>query len=77
MWLCENVLTFCYLRDGVQVRASALQSVDLGFISQDESCQKTLKNYFIIGYKWFAGCNVSQCFVIFIASAISFSSDNL
>ena len=34
-------------------------------------------NYFIIGYKWFTGCNVSQCFVIFIASAISFSSDNL
>ena len=31
-------------RDGVVVRASASQSVDLGFISQVESYQKTLKN---------------------------------
>ena len=31
-------------RDGVVVRASALQSVDLGFISLVESYQKTLKN---------------------------------
>ena len=31
-------------RDGVVVRASASQSVDLGFISLVESYQKTLKN---------------------------------
>ena len=31
-------------RNGVVVRASASQSVDLGFISQVESYQKTLKN---------------------------------
>ena len=31
-------------RDGVEVRASALQSVDLGFISLVESYRKTLKN---------------------------------
>ena len=31
-------------RDGVVVRASALQSVDLGFIPLVESYQKTLKN---------------------------------
>ena len=31
-------------RDGVVVRASASHSVDLGFISQVESYQKTLKN---------------------------------
>ena len=30
--------------DGVAVRVSALQSVDLGFISQVESYHKTLKN---------------------------------
>ena len=30
--------------DGAAVRASAAQSVDLGFISQVESYQKTLKN---------------------------------
>ena len=33
-----------YRRDGVVVRASVSQSVDLGFISQVESYQKTLKN---------------------------------
>ena len=33
-----------YRCDGVVVRASASQSVDLGFISQVESYQKTLKN---------------------------------
>ena len=33
-----------YRCDGVVIRASALQSVDLGFISQVESYQKTLKN---------------------------------
>ena len=32
------------LRDGVVVRASALQSVDLGFISLAELYQKTFKN---------------------------------
>ena len=31
-------------RDGVVVRVSVSQSVDLGFISQVESYQKTLKN---------------------------------
>ena len=31
-------------RDGVMVRVSASQSLDLGFISQVESYQKTLKN---------------------------------
>ena len=31
-------------RDGVMVRASASQSVDLGFISRVESYRKTLKN---------------------------------
>ena len=31
-------------RDGVVVRASASQSIDLGFISQIELYQKTLKN---------------------------------
>ena len=33
-------------RDGVVVRASASQSLDLGFISKVESYQKTLKNGF-------------------------------
>ena len=33
-------------RNGVVVRASALQLVDLGFISQDESYQKTSKKVF-------------------------------
>ena len=33
-----------YRRDGVVVRASASQSVDLGFIPLVESYQKTLKN---------------------------------
>ena len=33
-----------YRRDGVMVRASASQSVDLGSISQVESYRKTLKN---------------------------------
>ena len=31
-------------RDGIVVRASALQSVDLGFIAEVESYQKTFKN---------------------------------
>ena len=35
--------SFEYRRDGVVVRASASQSVDLGFISLVESYQKTLK----------------------------------
>ena len=35
---------FCYRRDGVVDRASASQSVDLGFTSLVESYQKTLKN---------------------------------
>ena len=34
-------------RDSIVVRASASQSVDLGFISQVESYQKTLKMVFI------------------------------
>ena len=38
------VYSSSYRRDGVVVRASASQSVDLGLISQAESYQKTLKN---------------------------------
>ena len=34
-------------RDGVVVRASASQSVDLGFISLVESYQKTLKKWYL------------------------------
>ena len=33
-----------YQRDGIVVKASVLQSVDLGFISKVELCQKALKN---------------------------------
>ena len=36
-------MTSAYRRDGVVVRASASQSVDLGFIPYVESYQKTLK----------------------------------
>ena len=39
--LCRTIIN---RHDGVVVRASALQSVDLGFISFVESYQKTLKN---------------------------------
>ena len=39
-----NTLFFFNRRDGVVVRASALQSVDLGFIPLVESYQETLKN---------------------------------
>ena len=35
-----------YRPDGVVTRAYALQSVDLGFASQVESCHKTLKMVF-------------------------------
>ena len=38
--------SYHYRRDGVVVRASALQSVDLGFNSLVESYQKTLKMVF-------------------------------
>ena len=38
------IMSESYRRDGVVVRASASQSVDLGFISLVESYQKTLKN---------------------------------
>ena len=34
---------YCHRRDGVVVRTSALQSVDLGSFPQVESFQKTLK----------------------------------
>ena len=37
---------FRHKRDGVAVRASAMQLVDLGFVSQVKSYQKTLKNGF-------------------------------
>ena len=40
MWSATDT----HRRDGVVVRASTSQSVDLGFISQVESYQKTLKN---------------------------------
>ena len=39
-----NDLSRSNRRDGVVVRASASQSVDLGFTHQVESHQKTLKN---------------------------------
>ena len=39
-------------RDGVVVRASASQSVDLGFISLVKSYQKTLKNGFYSFPTW-------------------------
>ena len=42
MYKCINVNV--YKCDGVVVRASASQSVDLGFIPLVESYQKTLKN---------------------------------
>ena len=42
--LLREMLTLHNQRDGVVVRASASQSVDLGFISLVESYQKTLKN---------------------------------
>ena len=38
------LLRLCNWPNGVMVRASASQSVDLGFISLVELCQKTLKN---------------------------------
>ena len=41
-----------YRRDGGVVRASASQSVDLGFSSQVESYQKTLKNSFYSFPTW-------------------------
>ena len=44
MGFCPQILGFVYRRDGVVVRAPALQSVDLGFIPLVESYQKTLKN---------------------------------
>ncbi len=40
------LLVFSNRRDGVVVRASASQSVDLGFIPLVESYQKTLKNIY-------------------------------
>ena len=39
-----NIIRGAYRRDGVVVRASTSQSVDLGFIPLVESYQKTLKN---------------------------------
>ena len=39
-----NEIALNYRCDGVVVRAPALQSVDLGFISQVESHEKTLRN---------------------------------
>ena len=41
---CAAVSGKCNRRDGVVVRASASQSVDLGFIPLVESYQKTLKS---------------------------------
>ena len=59
-------------RDGVVIRASALQSVDLGFIPLVESYQKTLKNdihSFPAWHSAFVGCCGKQagkfaCFVL-------------
>ena len=42
--LLKSIYPFVNRRDGVVVRASTLQSVDLGFISLVNSYQKTLKN---------------------------------
>ena len=42
--ICFQIKTSSNRRGGVVVRASASQSVDLGFISLVESYQKTLKN---------------------------------
>ena len=42
-FLCFQTALYDW-HDGAVVRASASKSVDLGFISQIESCQKTLKN---------------------------------
>ena len=39
-----NEASFQYRRDGVVVRASALQLVDLGFIPLVKSYQKTFEN---------------------------------
>ena len=44
MMTCRLISGVLNRRDGVVVRASALQSVDLGFISLVESYQKILKN---------------------------------
>ena len=48
MRIFVRFFTVCYLTtgkcNGVVVRASASQSVDLGFISLVESYQRTLKN---------------------------------
>ena len=45
LWTCILSMYFIqYRRDNVVVRASASQSVDLGFISLVESYQKTFKN---------------------------------
>ena len=42
--IIEFIDLFINRRDGVVVRASALHSVDLGFISLIESNQQTLRN---------------------------------
>ena len=42
--LPKNVFQVCVQLDGVVVRVTALQSVDMGFIPLVESYQKTLKN---------------------------------
>ena len=44
----ESILENGNRRDGVVVRASPTQSVDLGFISPVESYQKTLKLIFTV-----------------------------
>ena len=47
---------FLYRRDDVVVRASASQSVDLGFIPLVESYQKTLKNGIYSFPAWRSAC---------------------
>ena len=42
--IIHSIIKIDNWRDSVVVRASALQSVDLGFIFQVESCQKILKS---------------------------------
>ena len=51
---------FQYLRDGVVVKAYASLSVDVGFISQVESYQNTLKNG-IHGFPAWRSAHKGQC----------------
>ena len=70
----QHEIVYLHLRNSVVVRASASQSVDLGFIHLVESYQKTLKNGINSFFAWrsafkkgceekagkFAGCVLGQ-----------------